>query len=106
MASVRCVTAPVNTGSIAFHTRMGFQIEKATGERGGVPCTIDYDGADFTVCFFAPYVADALSRIDGDEIIFDSDGAPVSMTDARLTVFRAAAPVEGFAFVTVIAPAM
>ena len=44
-AAVRCVTSPVNAGSIAFHTRMGFQIEKATGERGGVPCTIDYDGA-------------------------------------------------------------
>lgn len=43
--AVRCVTAPVNLGSVAFHTRMGFQIEKANGERNGVPCTIDYDGA-------------------------------------------------------------
>lgn len=43
-ASVRCVTAPVNTGSIAFHTRMGFAIEHANGERSGVPCTLDYDG--------------------------------------------------------------
>lgn len=43
-ASVRCVTAPVNTGSIAFHTRMGFQIEQATGEVNGVPCTLNYDG--------------------------------------------------------------
>ena len=25
--TVRCVTAPVNTGSIAFHTRLGFEIE-------------------------------------------------------------------------------
>ena len=24
---VRCVTSPVNTGSVAFHTRMGFQVE-------------------------------------------------------------------------------
>jgi ribosomal protein S18 acetylase RimI-like enzyme len=24
---VRCVTAPVNTGSVAFHTRLGFEIE-------------------------------------------------------------------------------
>lgn len=41
---VRCVTAPVNTGSVAFHTRMGFQIERANGEVGGVPCTLNYDG--------------------------------------------------------------
>jgi GNAT superfamily N-acetyltransferase len=42
--SVRCVTAPINRGSIAFHTRMGFAIEKADGEVNGVPCTLDYDG--------------------------------------------------------------
>jgi ribosomal protein S18 acetylase RimI-like enzyme len=42
--SVRCVTAPVNHGSVAFHTRMGFTIEKADGESNGVPCTLDYDG--------------------------------------------------------------
>lgn len=41
---VRCVTAPVNSGSIAFHKRMGFAIENITGESNGVPCTIDYDG--------------------------------------------------------------
>lgn len=42
--SVRCVTSPVNTESIAFHTRMGFEIEHVTGDHQGVPCTIDYDG--------------------------------------------------------------
>jgi GNAT superfamily N-acetyltransferase len=42
--SVRCITAPVNSGSIAFHTRMGFQIEKSDRERDGVPVTADYDG--------------------------------------------------------------
>lgn len=26
-ASVHCVTSPVNTGSVAFHTRLGFEIE-------------------------------------------------------------------------------
>ena len=26
-SSVRCVTSPVNTGSIAFHTKLGFEIE-------------------------------------------------------------------------------
>ena len=42
---VHCITAPINSGSIAFHTRMGFQIEKANGQWNGVPCTLDYDGS-------------------------------------------------------------
>ncbi|UUZ83722.1 GNAT family N-acetyltransferase [Paenibacillus sp. P26] len=41
---VRCVTSPVNKSSIAFHTRMGFQIEKGTGEVDGIPVAINYDG--------------------------------------------------------------
>jgi predicted GNAT superfamily acetyltransferase len=36
-SSVRCVTSPVNTGSIAFHTKLGFEIE--AGVEG-------YDGPD------------------------------------------------------------
>ena len=42
--SVRCITAPINRGSIAFHRRMGFQIEKSDHERDGVAFTADYDG--------------------------------------------------------------
>lgn len=42
--AVRCVTAPVNRASVAFHTRMGFAVERADAEVGGVPCTRDYDG--------------------------------------------------------------
>jgi predicted GNAT superfamily acetyltransferase len=41
---VRCVTSPVNKTSIAFHTRMGFKIEKGNGEVDGVPVTINYAG--------------------------------------------------------------
>jgi ribosomal protein S18 acetylase RimI-like enzyme len=41
--SVRCITSPVNARSIAFHTRMGFQLEGITGEHEGVPCTINYE---------------------------------------------------------------
>jgi ribosomal protein S18 acetylase RimI-like enzyme len=33
--TVRCVTSPVNEGSIAFHTRIGFEIERVAP---------DYDG--------------------------------------------------------------
>ena len=42
--SVRCITAPINSGSIAFHRRMGFQIEKSDRERDGVHYAADYDG--------------------------------------------------------------
>lgn len=42
--TVRCITAPINSGSIAFHQRMGFQIEHSDRERDGVPYTADYDG--------------------------------------------------------------
>ena len=41
--TVRCITSPVNTGSIASHKQMGFQIEGITGEHEGVPCTISYE---------------------------------------------------------------
>jgi hypothetical protein len=33
----------VNAGSIAFHMRMGFQVEGVTGEHQGVPCTLNYE---------------------------------------------------------------
>jgi ribosomal protein S18 acetylase RimI-like enzyme len=41
--TVRCITSPANSGSIAFHTRMGFSIERSNTERHGVPCTINYE---------------------------------------------------------------
>jgi hypothetical protein len=41
---VRAVTAPVNTGSIAFHRRMGFQVEPQQPVRDGIPVAAGYDG--------------------------------------------------------------
>lgn len=38
--AVRAVTAPVNTGSIAFHTALGFSILPGDGEIDGVPVTV------------------------------------------------------------------
>lgn len=43
---VRCVTSPVNKGSIAYHTRMGFEMEEGNQEIEGVPVHTDYDGPD------------------------------------------------------------
>jgi ribosomal protein S18 acetylase RimI-like enzyme len=38
------VTSPVNTGSIAFHHRMGFEALPGDALQEGVPFTRDYDG--------------------------------------------------------------
>jgi GNAT superfamily N-acetyltransferase len=41
---VRAITSPVNTGSIAFHTRMGFAILPGDAHIDGVAVTTNYDG--------------------------------------------------------------
>lgn len=49
---VRCVTSPVNTGSVAFHTQMGFHMEPGKeGAEGGF-FDPDHDGpGEDRVCF-------------------------------------------------------
>jgi GNAT superfamily N-acetyltransferase len=42
---VRCITSPVNKGSIAFHKRMGFEVLPGDGEVDGVFVTLDHGGA-------------------------------------------------------------
>lgn len=49
---VRCVTAPANKASIAFHLRMGFEIEPGETLVNGLSVHSGYDGADGArVCF-------------------------------------------------------
>jgi GNAT superfamily N-acetyltransferase len=43
-SEVRCITSPVNTGSIAFHRTMGFVLLPGSGEAGGLPVSLDHDG--------------------------------------------------------------
>ena len=43
--TIRCVTAPINKTSIAFHTRMGFQAEPHSSQMNGVSYYPNYDGA-------------------------------------------------------------
>jgi ribosomal protein S18 acetylase RimI-like enzyme len=38
---VRCVTAPVNTRSVAFHTSLGFSMLPGDGEVDGIPVVTD-----------------------------------------------------------------
>jgi predicted GNAT superfamily acetyltransferase len=42
---VRCVTSPINTTSIAFHTQMGFQIEPGDADLDGIPYNPDHNGS-------------------------------------------------------------
>jgi len=39
---VKSSTAPINTDSIAFHTRLGFAIQPGDGEVSGIPVVMDY----------------------------------------------------------------
>ena len=41
---VHCLTSPTNTGSIAFHKAMGFEILPGSGQIGGIPVTLDHSG--------------------------------------------------------------
>ncbi|MCP3027802.1 GNAT family N-acetyltransferase [Halobacillus sp. A5] len=41
---VRAVTSPVNKGSIAYHTKMGFEIKDGDKEVDGISVFSDYDG--------------------------------------------------------------
>lgn len=41
---VHCITSPVNKGSIAFHTSMGFEILPGNAVVDGVAVTTNYDG--------------------------------------------------------------
>src|SRR5215212_11913276 len=44
---VCCITSPVNKGSIAFHTAMGFSLKESDTEKiDGVHVHRDYDGPD------------------------------------------------------------
>jgi ribosomal protein S18 acetylase RimI-like enzyme len=43
-SGIRCVTSPINMGSIAFHTQMGFLIEPGEAELNGVAYDPDHDG--------------------------------------------------------------
>jgi hypothetical protein len=43
---VACITSPVNKGSIAFHTAIGFSLKESDTEIDGVPVYRNYDGPD------------------------------------------------------------
>ncbi|MGP4004562.1 GNAT family N-acetyltransferase [Streptomyces sp. 8N706] len=51
-SKVHAITSPANTGSVAFHRAMGFELEKGDREVEGLPLHSDYDGpGQDRVCF-------------------------------------------------------
>jgi predicted GNAT superfamily acetyltransferase len=54
---VRCVTSPVNKGSIAFHTRMGFAVVPGDAVVDGVEVKEDYDGLGHSRVLFVKELA-------------------------------------------------
>jgi GNAT superfamily N-acetyltransferase len=43
-AEAHCVTSPLNTGSIAFHSALGLEALSGDSEKNGVPFVADYGG--------------------------------------------------------------
>jgi len=41
---VHCITSPVNSGSIAFHQRMGFGLLRTGAEQDGIPVSLNHAG--------------------------------------------------------------
>lgn len=55
---VRCITSPVNKGSIAFHTKMGFAIEEGDKKVDDIWVNKDYDGPDQDRVLFVKYLTE------------------------------------------------
>ncbi|WP_420224456.1 GNAT family N-acetyltransferase [Pigmentiphaga litoralis] len=43
-SEVHCITTPINAGSIAFHTQLGFEIVDTGDSVDGIPVKLDYAG--------------------------------------------------------------
>lgn len=53
---VRCVTSPINKGSIAYHRKMGFEIEAGDKMMNEVSIHTDYDGTKQDRVLFVKYI--------------------------------------------------
>ena len=54
---VRCVTAPINKNSIAFHSWMGFQIEPQESQVEGIAFHPNYDGVNEDRVLFVKHLS-------------------------------------------------
>jgi len=58
---VHCITSPVNTGSIAFHQRMGFSLVRTGAEQDGIPVSLNHAGEGQHRVLFQKSLAPAAS---------------------------------------------
>jgi|GEM_PF-145352 GNAT superfamily N-acetyltransferase len=63
---VRCVTSPANKTSIAFHLRMGFEIEPGDVEADGIAAHSNYDGKDESRVLFVKRLENESGMMRGD----------------------------------------
>ncbi|MFP3847035.1 GNAT family N-acetyltransferase [Priestia filamentosa] len=54
--TIRCITSPINKGSIAYHTKMGFKIEQGDKEFDNVSVHANYDGVNQDRVLFVKYL--------------------------------------------------
>jgi GNAT superfamily N-acetyltransferase len=59
---VLSITSPINKGSIAFHTEMGFEILPGDAETDGVAVTTNYDGRGGARVLFRRRVEETLRQ--------------------------------------------
>jgi ribosomal protein S18 acetylase RimI-like enzyme len=57
-SQVKCVTAPVNHSSIAYHLRMGFEAEPSETYQNGMPYHLNYDGVEEHRVLFVKHLSD------------------------------------------------
>lgn len=53
---VKCVTSPINYNSIAFHLRLGFQIEIGNAIKDDISYFLNYDGDEEHRVLFTKYI--------------------------------------------------
>ncbi|MHB1954268.1 MAG: GNAT family N-acetyltransferase, partial [Sulfobacillus sp.] len=83
---VHAVTSPVNKGSIAFHTKIGFEIEPGDAEIDGVQVKMDYCGrGQSRVRFVRDLVPKSTRKSDSVLIVID---VQVAMFDEENPVYR------------------
>lgn len=77
----------------------------STKGEGSDTLAIDYTGPKFSLGFFSPYITAVLDKIDTDEILFESKGAPKVGTTEGNPVTVAPSPMpEGSSTVFLVSP--
>ena len=90
---VRAVTAPVNTGSIAFHTALGFSLLPGDDEVDGVPVTLDQGPHGRHLVRFQLFLEPEVLVVSSQPTV--SPAGPRPVPAGRITDDEALALLEG-----------